>query len=220
MAKPWMAGAALLLLLAGAALLLLLKDPQAGEQKTANTFVNCKHLAQANCLAGSKIKDEQALGGFGSSDNFPKPVTKEMKIEEGKLQLIAEPESVTSLGKCKGMRLLLVNGTKEQTGFDATNSRLAIVQEAKNAQGKWIPIEYLESSFCGNSYHRVFLGAWEYWEFATPRYKGETKMKLRFALLKAAQPLYSNEFEGSVNPEQFRNEEGPPPGGYVDPYND
>jgi len=78
--------------------------------------------------------------------------------------------------------VFLVNTTKEQVTFSASDSRLYIVQEALDRDSKWKPIEYLPSSWCGNSYHHVFLGANEYWEFAAARYTGEFKTRLRFRL--------------------------------------
>src|SRR5206468_8327520 len=110
-------------------------------------LVEVKVMTRANCLAGSVVNDPDAPGGFYRSPNNPKALPKELKVEEGKLQLIAEPETETSLGKRKGMRLLLVNATKDRVAFPASDSRLSIVQEAKDAKGEWKPIEYLPSSW-------------------------------------------------------------------------
>jgi hypothetical protein len=98
------------------------------------------------------------------------------------------------------------------------------VQEALDRDGKWKPIEYLPSSWCGNSYHTVFLAANEYWEFTAARFTGKFKTKLRFRLdhqKPGAEDatIYSNEFEGGVNPKQFTVQKEYKPAGLMDPYN-
>jgi hypothetical protein len=176
-------------------------------------------------FAGSRIADRQALGGFGTSGNFPRPIEPNMNFRRGEISLVAIPdEEVVFARKFKGMKVLLVNGTQAQVAFSASDSRLYIVQEARDRRGKWRPIEYLPSSWCGNSYHQVFLGAHEYWEFAAARYTGRYKTKLRFRLTEYEGKterlrVLSNEFEGSVNDKQFTIQQGHTPADIMDPYN-
>src|SRR5262245_38375971 len=157
-------------------------------------------LAPDSCYpAGSKIEDKAAFGGFGPSDNFPRPRGDEPLGEEGKVALVASTDG-------EGLRLRLVNRTEQVVAFDACNSCLFLVQEAQTSTGEWRPVEKVPTSWCGNSYHRVFLEPDEYWEVAAPRSRGSLKTKLRFRLEATehgAAPLYSNEFEGSVNLRQF-----------------
>jgi hypothetical protein len=175
--------------------------------------------------AGSRIVDKQALGGFGTSENFPKAIEARIAAGRAGVSLIAKPgEPAIFWGKYKGLKVLLVNTTNGQVGFAASDSRLSIVQEALDKSGKWKPIEYLPSSWCGNSYHTVFLGPNEYWEFAAPRYTGKIKTKLRFRLDWQSPgtekvTIYSNVFQGSVNPHQFTMQQGHSPTSIMDPYN-
>jgi hypothetical protein len=175
--------------------------------------------------AGSRIEDKQALGGFGTSQNFPKAIDAKMSVSQGEISLIATPdEAAVFAEKYKGLKVVLVNGTNERVGFPASDSRLSIVQEALDRGGKWKPIEYLPSSWCGNSYHTVFLGPNEYWEFAAARYTGKFKTRLRFRLdwQKSGTEkitIYSNEFEGGVNAHQFTIQQGHKPTSIMDPYN-
>lgn len=162
-----------------------------------------KSMFPAMCAAGTRIQDKTALGGFGVSNNLPKPVGA-MKVQNNKVYLQANPDLPTTFAqKYRGMTLLLVNTTNSSKPFEASDSRLSIVQEALDKQGRWRPIEFFYSSFCGNSHHKVFLGPKEYWSFAVPRYKGTFKTKLRFRLSQEKTNLLSNEFEGSINPGQF-----------------
>lgn len=161
-------------------------------------------MTPSSYYVGSKIKDENALGGFYRSDNLPRAVTSDMYVEQDKVQLLALPEEgATFAGKYKGMKLLLINKTGGQVTFPASDSRLYIVQEALDQNGDWKPIESPPWSSCGNSRHRVSLGADEFWEIAAARYTGEYATKLRFKLAHGDLVIYSNEFDGSVNSGQF-----------------
>ncbi|HEY1170612.1 MAG TPA: hypothetical protein VGH19_04510 [Verrucomicrobiae bacterium] len=183
-------------------------------------LIEAKFIMRGYCYAGSKM-DTKAPGGFGPSDNMPKKLeTAKFKAEEGKLSLIAlTAETVPFVKDYRGFRLVLMNRTKAEMTFDASDSRLSIIQEAQDAQGKWQPIEYLPMSWCGNSRHRVFLPKGEYWEFVAPVHSGPMKTKLRF-MLKQDQTttIYSNEFEGSIDPQQFTTKQGHTPKGIMDPY--
>jgi hypothetical protein len=145
--------------------------------------LNVEFMLRGYFYAGSKIEDKQAFGGFGTSQNFPKALATGLSVRPGEISLIAIPdEAVIFDAKYRGLKVLLVNGTDHRVGFPASDSRLYIVQEARDQKGNWKPIEYLPSSWCGNSYHTVFLGPNEYWEFSAARYRGKFKTKLRFRL--------------------------------------
>ena len=161
-----------------------------------------KSMVRGYCYAGSR-NDDKALGGYGPSDNTPKKITDNISGTAGKVNLIAMPtESVAFAKEYRGFRLLLVNRTGAEASFAASDSRLTIICEAQDDAGEWKPIEDLPSSFCGNSHHNVFLPSGHYWEFTAPLYSGSHKTKLRFQL-KGKEPIYSNVFDGSINPAQF-----------------
>lgn len=187
--------------------------------------LNVDFMMRGYFNAGSKIEDKQALGGFGTSQNFPQAIDLRISVTQDEISLIAKPDEAAIFAeKYKGLKVLLVNGTNQRVGFPASDSRLSIVQEALDERGKWKPIEYLPSSWCGNSYHTVFLGPKEYWEFAAPRCTGKFKTRLRFSLnwQKSGTEkitIYSNEFEGRVNAHQFTIQEGHKPTSIMDPYN-
>lgn len=88
-------------------------------------------------------------------------------------------------------------------------------------KGEWLPIEYLPSSGCGNSYHNVYLEENEYWVFKIPKFKGRIKTKLRYRLkIGKGEFIYSNEIPTSINKKQLTEKEGHKPSGIMDPYND
>lgn len=186
-------------------------------------------MIRGYCYAGSRLKDKDAPGGLGPSENMPHKVTTESALAANSVYLLAQPDVLAkpvafsvdpdAVIHPDYMRLVLVNTTGETIAFDASDSRLSIIQQAKDADGNWQPIEYLPQSWCGNSYHQVFLPAGEFWSFAAPRYEGEIKTTLRFVLLENGEPvLISNEFEGSVNAAQFSEPQPYNPKGIMDPY--
>jgi hypothetical protein len=171
------------------------------------------------CHAGSRIKDLDAPGGFWASDNFPTTFQPKDRLRAGEVYLTVDAASELAFeGKYRGIALRLVNGTNQRGAFRASDSRLSIVQEARDADGQWREIEYLPQSWCGNSHHRVFLEPGECWTFAAARYDGTMKTKLRFKLTGEHGAIYSEEFEGSINPEQFTIQHAPASGDLMDPY--
>jgi hypothetical protein len=154
--------------------------------------------------AGSAIRDEEALGGFSPSNNLPTGLDRNAPADT--ISLIALPEEGVHFDPgTLGFRVILANTTRKTVAFHASDSRLRIVREALDVDGTWKPIEHLTSSFCGNSYHRVFLPPRHYWSFVAPVYAGSLATEMRFVLYLGSgqQPVYSNQFPGFINPEQF-----------------
>lgn len=130
-----------------------------------------------------------------------------------------------------GWQVSLVNNTNKKIDFRAQDSRLYMKVQALNSKGEWKDIEYMPWTFCGNSYHRISLEPNYYWKFIMPQYEGEFKTKMRIELKyidpedisshvwdRKEKVVYSNEFNGSVNPGQFWREEGHFPVNFMDPY--
>jgi hypothetical protein len=98
--------------------------------------------------------------------------------------------------------------------------------QALDAQNKWQDIEYLPSSWCGNSYHTLALDPQHFWQFQMPVFKGSMPTRIRLKLKIKGKgenkdnELYSNEIKASVNPAQFWRKEDYFPNGIMDPYND
>jgi hypothetical protein len=176
--------------------------------------------ARGYFMAGSAVVDRDALGGFASSSNYPHPIGRQ--VPPGEVSLIALPDELSPFeGSHRGFLVVLANATAETVSFSASDSRLSIVREAVDPDGAWKPIEYLPSSWCGNSYHCVFLPAGEAWRFTAPTYRGTIATRMRFVLRREkGASIYSNEFPGSINPGQFSTKEGHTPLGIMDPNKD
>jgi len=171
--------------------------------------VNLKYMLRGYCYAASPT-NALTSDGFGGNRNVPKPLGQKNYGVEGDLSLIVVLQEEVPFNKeYRGFRLLLVNRTAAATNLVSCDARLSIIQEALEGEGTWRPVEYLPASRCGNSYYGVTLPAGHYWEFTAPRYTGTLKSMLRFVLkIEGLTPIYSAEFEGSVNPEQFTEKQG------------
>jgi hypothetical protein len=153
---------------------------------------------------GSWIPDRSAPGGFGPCDNYPFDLGKVTWGTEGAISLVAFLDEPVAYFKFRGVAVRLINRSGEVASFPACDSCLPLVQEAQDKEGRWRPIESSRAAICGNSFHRVFLGPDQYWQFPARLYSGAIKTKVRFRLnCDKGPPLYSNEFDGAVSAAQF-----------------
>lgn len=148
---------------------------------------------------------------WGESYAIPQKVLKSLNFPIIKISVIARPEEKDVFSdRYNGIRLYVVNNTFKPITFNVQSGRLYLKLQAKDRNGNWKDIEFLPSSFCGNSYYTIHLESQMYWSFVIPIYEGEFKTRMR-AELKYVDPnykreeitIYSNEFDGSVNPGQF-----------------
>ncbi len=186
-----------------------------------NQDLNIDFMLRGNIYAKSSILDSTALGGFGSSSNLPIKIDEKFThTEEGLFLKIDIIQLTTINGMYNGYKLYIVNKTDTIVQLTASDSRLSVIAEVFY-QGEWKPIEYLPSSWCGNSYHKVYLKQNEYWEFDVPKFTGKIKAKLRYKLtLRNGKYIYSNEIPTSFNKKQLEIKQGHNPTGLMDPYND
>lgn len=195
--------------------------------------LNIDFMNRGYFYAYSKPNKED-LSGFGSSVNFQKKISKANNFPPDTLSLIVHPELTDTIyGNTHAITVYISNSTNREIEFKAQDSRLYMKVQALNSKGEWKDIEYLPSSWCGNSYHTLTLEPKYFWKFFTPVYDGELKTKLRIEL-KYVDPadksedrrskkeiiVYSNEYDGNINPGQFWNKRQYYPSGIMDPYND
>lgn len=199
-------------------ILLLLCSTTFGQKKQD---LNIGIMLRGHIYAKSSIEDTTALGGFGGSDNLPKKINENLVIgSSGLLIKIDTTQTTTINDKYNGYKLYIANKTDTIVRLEASDSRLSVIAEVF-FQGEWKPIEYLPSSWCGNSYHDVYLKQDEYWEFDIPKFSGKIKTKLRYKLILGKDNyLYSNEILTSINKGQLKHKQGHKPKGIMDPYND
>lgn len=185
--------------------------------------ISIDYQFRGSCYAYSSDKNAVSSNGEAHSRNLAQPVDDSF-IGKGVFLCVNTFERVKYNDEILGHKMYLVNKSNEKLSLGAQDSRLNIIEEAMDENGEWKPISYLPSSWCGNSYHTVVLDKDEFWEFTVPIFKGSYKTKMRYTLLrgKDQDPLYSNIFEGYINPNQFDEElkEGHTPTNIMDSYND
>ena len=189
--------------------------------------LNIDYMNRGYFYASSPKRESlNGLGGWAKSKNGFKEISPRQPFQKDKLSIRVQPrDKALYQNSYKGIKLYIANTSGRQYFFDAQDSRLALKIQARDPKGQWRDIEYLPESWCGNSYHMLYLAAGTYWEFVVPVYEGEFKTQLRAQLLykenkdqKKPRVLYSNEFEGSVNPGQFWQKQPYMPSGLMDPY--
>lgn len=181
------------------------------------------HKARGYFFASSPI--DEGLGGHAIARNTPQPNPDDAR--QGLYAHVYLDEGKTLAQGYDAIRVVIVNGSMLPVKFDASDSRLYVVQEAIGPDGTWAPIEYLPASWCGNSLHTMTLPARSHWEFLAPRYGGAFATRLRvkvslfhdFDVTRPAKVFYSNQFWGRINLAQFTVEQGHTATNIMDPYN-
>ncbi|AFM03257.1 hypothetical protein Fleli_0798 [Bernardetia litoralis DSM 6794] len=194
-------------------------------------YFNIDYMNRGYFYANSEKTD--GIGGWGSSDNYSKEASDNIKIEKSNskdsiLISIDTEKVVPFAGRYKGRYVYISNISNREIEFNAQDSRLYAKMQALNKDGEWQDIEYLPSSWCGNSYHTMTLKPNHSWSFLTPIYKGDFKTQLRIALIvkenfrdeSKSVILYSKPVLGSINLAQFWRKPNYSPGGIMDPYFD
>ncbi|MBX3119636.1 MAG: hypothetical protein KF784_11265 [Fimbriimonadaceae bacterium] len=165
----------------------------------------------ANYRVGSLMDDPNAAGGYGKSDNYAiagVPPNVGPGARNRRLFRI-----VASRDDKAGSYIYLISKSSQVLSFDAFDSALNMVLEAKTADGEWLPVEFRHRITCGNSRHQVFLAGLSYWRMPLIGFdSGPTKTQMRVRMLVpdpdikdpvTLKPVYSNVFEGFVHPESF-----------------
>ncbi len=97
----------------------------------------------------------------------------------------------------------IVNSTASPIPISLQDWHLFLIQEAKNKQGEWKPIEYWEYSTCGNSYLTETLKPNGFLETKSIAYSGNYETEIRFKWLHNHQVYYTNPIKGAVHTSQF-----------------
>jgi hypothetical protein len=158
-------------------------------------------------------------GIWQHAEHSAMPVTDSLHFKPGILGVIIDTtKTCTWNDQFKGVKVYVVNTTKDTCHFDVLDYHLYMRIQALDKNNNWTDIQYMPSSWCGNSYFKTFPGKNEYWEFNVPVYEGEMRMKIRIKLSYEDDIIYSNVIEGRINPGQFWRVPVYHPGGIMDPY--
>jgi WG containing repeat len=191
---------------------------------TCNEPFNIDYMNRGYFFAYSAPDSNSRSGGWSVSKNFPKEITDSKNYPSGKIS--AYLDTIKPKGEYSNSYVFFIaNRTDTIAKFAAQDSRLYAKIQAQKEDGNWYDIEYLPSSWCGNSYHTLELKPNHQWRFEVPNYKGSMTVKLRVAVSNIRlwrkewkTLVYSNEWFGSVNPSQFWRKADYFSSGLMDPY--
>lgn len=133
---------------------------------------------------------------FISSYEFKEKIKSQSKTEN-EINLILEKNNDSLYS------IYVFNKTTDSLKISSQDWHLLLIQEAKNQNGEWKPIEYWRYSWCGNSYLTDKLDPNGILKTESKVYSGNFKTQIRFKLLNDNKVYYSNSKTGFVNLTQF-----------------
>lgn len=176
--------------------------------------LNIDYMQTNYFLADSHPKNHRR---HTSSGNYPKAINRHLNLPSDKLSLIIRCDMKTTFnGQYNGFVAFVANTTSDEYSFCSMDGNLYMNIQALDKKRQWRDIEKVRVPSCLNALYYPSLPPQSYWSFAIPAYKGEFKTKLRLKLTCFLNEnklrdqknndeiiLYSNEFNGSINPGQF-----------------
>lgn len=99
--------------------------------------------------------------------------------------------------------IYVFNNTSNLLKISRQDGSLFLIQEAKDENNDWKPIEYWLYSWCGNSYLSKQLEPNGILKTESKVYKGSFETEIRFKLLNGDSVYYSNSLKGFINLSQF-----------------
>ncbi len=143
-----------------------------------------------------ELNDNRIDKDFNPSSEFKAKINGQVK-SENEINLILE-KTKDSL-----YSIYVVNKTSDSISISNQDWSLFLIQEAKNKNGEWKPVEYWQYSTCGNSYLSENIEPNGILKTESTAYFGNFNTEVRFKLLNNDRIYYSNPINGFVNLSQF-----------------
>ena len=122
---------------------------------------------------------------------------KKNKEDKSKIQIIAEVKNYSLFS------IYIKNNSKDTLKLQTQDWHSYIIQEAKDNNGNWKPIEYWSYSDCGNSYGSEKMEPEKIIKTESEKYSGDFKTKIRFKLNQNDEIYYSNQIDCNINLSKF-----------------
>jgi hypothetical protein len=99
---------------------------------------------------------------------------------------------------------IVYNSGRKPIKLQRQDGSMITVKEAINYQNKWLPVEFWNYSWCGNSYIDVLISPGQLLVLKTLKLKGEKKTTMRMRLKSETNGvLLSEPFETTLDPNYF-----------------
>jgi len=148
------------------------------------------YVPESKYLAASPVEDPTALGGFGEGGDLPSPLNGRRRVG------ILGP--LLRFDRDGPLLVEVINTTDAAAWLPALDSKLQMILEVLDREGRWQPAERLRAIWCGNSRHRVQLPRNHAWTYRLSTNKGPFKTKLRAKLKTERGEVYSPPIEAAV----------------------
>lgn len=99
--------------------------------------------------------------------------------------------------------IYIINNTSDTIRILKQDWQLFLIQEAKDIDGNWKPIEYWQNSSCANSYLHQKLEPKGILATESKVYNGDFRTEIRFKLMNNRKNFYSNAISSSIYLGQF-----------------
>ncbi len=103
----------------------------------------------------------------------------------------------------KALIVFIINTSKDTAYFSHVGVFLSIIQEVKNKNGEWHPIEYRTPKYYNHAADIFELYPNECIVVKTMKYTGPFKTEMRLKVKNGDQVYYSNTYRGSIDTMQF-----------------
>ncbi|KAA2243526.1 WG repeat-containing protein [Chitinophaga agrisoli] len=189
-------------------------------------LLDIDYMQRAYGYVAQEMGETAVYKTYNEGWSLPRKISAGTNMPAGSLCLQVQTSSRDTFeNRYSGYSVSIYNNTDTSILFDTQDNGLYLKMQAC-INSEWKDIEYIPSSWCGNSYYKVELGSKKYWQLQCPVYIGSIKAKLRMSLAyKLGRDdddivIYSNVFEGSINPGQLWRKEGHQAVNIMDPYMD
>lgn len=99
--------------------------------------------------------------------------------------------------------IVIYNPTIDTICLGLQDGRVTMIQEAKDENGVWRPIEFWRYSWCGNSYGALKLIPNKLAVVKVFKYDGDFETEIRLKLRNNGKVIYSDSYKGRINKSQF-----------------
>ncbi len=142
------------------------------------------------------VNQNQYNSDFVADSGIQEKFKKELNSKK-EFRLIASPSDDGKIS------IYIQNNTIDKIELNHQDYKIYILQEAMDENGLWKPIEFWESSDCGNSFGDIKIEPNGIIETKSTKYNGNFKTKIRFKLSNNNKVYYSNAIDGNINPNKL-----------------
>lgn len=149
------------------------------------------------------------------SENYvipPPPVFQEDKdyfeIDSAATAKIKEEWGKRPRNYIQAIPVFIYNSSRDTASIELQDGIIFMLQEAKDENGVWKPIEYWRYSTCGNSYKAQGLLPGDLVIAKVFKYGGKFETDMRIKMRSGDETFYSAPFKGSINKSQFERPSG------------